>query len=143
MSAAMESSLSDLPKLYEAVSKSIVRVERTGTIDRTTIKTGVIVSTQGHIVVGNGFHLVNGIEPEDVKVHLSDGRTRRGDSRWLVMRMETRRSEDQGRGPVARDRTGNNRGFESRRTLFGDRPFSALRSLILTSHFTNNKWAVP
>ncbi len=71
ISAAMESSLEGLPKLYESVSKSIVRVERTG-----SDVTGVIVSAEGHIVVGgNGFVLVNGIGSDDVKVHLSDGRT--------------------------------------------------------------------
>ena len=43
ISAAMESSLEGLPKLYESVSKSIVRVERTGTWN----VTGVIVSTEG------------------------------------------------------------------------------------------------
>ncbi|QDT45661.1 Serine endoprotease DegS [Gimesia alba] len=70
ISAAMESSLGGLPKLYESVSESIVRVERTG-----SDVTGVIVSTEGHIVVGNGFALVNGIGSNDVKVHLRDGRT--------------------------------------------------------------------
>ncbi len=39
----MESSLEDLPKLYESVSKPIVRIERTGTMN----VTGVIVSTEG------------------------------------------------------------------------------------------------
>ena len=67
ISAAMESFIEGLPKLYESVSKSIVRVERTGTWN----VTGVIVSTEGHIVVGNGFVLVNGIGSDDVKVHLS------------------------------------------------------------------------
>ncbi len=51
ISAAMESSLEGLPKLYESVSKSIVRVETTDDIN----VTGVIVSSDGHIVVGNGF----------------------------------------------------------------------------------------
>jgi S1-C subfamily serine protease len=71
ISAAMESSLEGLPKLYEAVSKSIVRVETT---DRLNV-TGVIVSSDGHILVGNGFAHVNGVGSADVKVHLNDGRT--------------------------------------------------------------------
>ncbi len=70
ISAAMESSLEGLPRLYESVSKSIVRVDRTG-----SDVTGVIVSTEGHIVVGNSFTLVNGLGSDDVKVQLSDGRT--------------------------------------------------------------------
>jgi S1-C subfamily serine protease len=70
ISAAMESSLDGLPKLYESVSKSIVRVERTG-----SDVTGVIVSTEGHIVVGNGFTVMDGTGSDDVKVHLSDGKT--------------------------------------------------------------------
>jgi len=65
ISAAMESSLEGLPKLYESVSKSIVRVE---TADNRNV-TGVIVSSDGQIVVGNGFGW------DDVKVHLRDGRT--------------------------------------------------------------------
>ena len=65
ISAAMESSLEGLPKLYESVSKSIVRVERTDNINAT----GVIVSSEGHILVGHGVGF------DDVKVHLSDGRT--------------------------------------------------------------------
>lgn len=64
ISAAMESSLEGLPKLYESVSKSIVRVETTDNLNAT----GVIVSSDGHIV-GRGFGW------SDVKVHLSDGRT--------------------------------------------------------------------
>ncbi len=71
ISAAMESSLEGLPKLYESVSKSIVRVE---TADNVNV-TGVIVSSDGHIVVGNGFAYVNGCGSIAVKVHLSDGRT--------------------------------------------------------------------
>jgi S1-C subfamily serine protease len=67
----MESSLEGLPKLYESVSKSIVRVE---TKDNKNV-TGVIVSSDGHIVVGHGFAYVNGVGSNDVKVHLSDGRT--------------------------------------------------------------------
>ena len=65
VSVAMESSLEGLPKLYQKVSESIVRIE---TADKVN-KTGVIVSSDGHIVVGNeaGSH--------EVKVHLSDGRT--------------------------------------------------------------------
>lgn len=65
ISAAMESSLEGLPKLYKSVSKSIVRVE---TADNQNV-TGVIVSSDGHIVVGHGGG------DGDVKVHLSDGRT--------------------------------------------------------------------
>ena len=71
ISAAMESSLEGLPKLYKAVSKSIVRVETTDNLN----VTGVIVSSDGHILVGNGFAYVNGVGSIDVKVHLSDGRT--------------------------------------------------------------------
>lgn len=73
ISAAMESSLEGLPKLYDSVSKSIVRVERTGTL---TV-TGVIVSTEGHILVGNGFGSDDSSiwGDRDMKVHLSDGRT--------------------------------------------------------------------
>lgn len=70
ISTAMESSLKSLPKLYESVSKSIVRVEgmdRTKTIALS--ETGVIVSPEGHILVGNGSG------EQDLKVHLSDGRT--------------------------------------------------------------------
>lgn len=73
ISAAMESSLEGLPILYESVSKSIVRVERTGTWN----VTGVVVSTEGHILVGNGF----GSDDSSIwgqtvmKVHLNDGRT--------------------------------------------------------------------
>ncbi len=67
----MESSLEGLPKLYESVSKSIVRVETTSADN----VTGVIVSSDGHIMVGNGFAYVNGVGSNDVKVHLSDGRT--------------------------------------------------------------------
>jgi S1-C subfamily serine protease/beta-lactamase regulating signal transducer with metallopeptidase domain len=65
ISAAMESSLEGLPKLYESVSKSIVRLETTDNISAT----GVIVSSDGHILVGHGVGL------DDVKVHLSNGRT--------------------------------------------------------------------
>lgn len=61
--AAMESSLEGLPKLYESVCKSIVRVETTDNIN----VTGVIVSSDGHILLGGGA--------KDAKVHLSDGRT--------------------------------------------------------------------
>jgi S1-C subfamily serine protease len=73
VSAAMESSLEGLPRLYESVSKSIVRVERTGTLN----VTGVIISTEGHIVVGNGFGSDDSSiwGQTDMKVHLSDGRT--------------------------------------------------------------------
>ncbi len=70
ISTAMESSLESLPKLYESVSKSIVRVEGmdfTKTIALS--ETGVIVSPEGHVLVGNG----SGVK--DLKVHLSDGRT--------------------------------------------------------------------
>ncbi len=70
VSAAMESSLEGLPRLYESVSKSIVRVE--GMDFSKTIalsESGVIVSPEGHILVGNGSG------SEDLKVHLSDGRT--------------------------------------------------------------------
>ncbi len=69
ISAAMEASLEGLPQLYKSVSKSIVRVERQGALSRT----GVIVSPQGHIVVGNGFQWDWG--KKDMKVHLNDGRT--------------------------------------------------------------------
>jgi S1-C subfamily serine protease len=65
ISAAMESSLAGLPKLYESVSKSIVRLETTDNISAT----GVIVSSDGHILAGHG------VGWDDVKVHLSDGRT--------------------------------------------------------------------
>jgi S1-C subfamily serine protease len=71
ISAAMESSLEDLPKLYETVSESIVRVETT---DHFNVA-GVIVSSDGHILVGNGFAYMNGVDSLDAKVHLSDGRT--------------------------------------------------------------------
>jgi S1-C subfamily serine protease len=71
ISVAMESSLEGLPKLYESVSKSIVRVEAA---DNQNV-TGVIVSSDGHILVGNGFAVANGTGSNDVKVHLSDGRT--------------------------------------------------------------------
>lgn len=70
ISTAMESSLESLPKLYESVSKSIVRVEGmdfTKTIALS--ETGVIVSPEGHILVGNS----SGVQ--DLKVHLIDGRT--------------------------------------------------------------------
>ena len=65
ISAAMESSLNGLPKLYESVSKSIVRVE---TLDNENT-TGVIVSSDGHIVMPTGAEAI------DAKIHLSDGRT--------------------------------------------------------------------
>lgn len=71
ISAAMESSLAGLPKLYESVSPSIVRVET----EENENLTGVIVSSDGHLLVGNGFSVVNGSGSIDVKVHLSDGRT--------------------------------------------------------------------
>lgn len=73
ISASMESSLEGLPKLCESVSKSIVRVERTGTLN----VTGVIVSTEGHILVGNGFGSGDSSiwGQTDMKVHLNDGRT--------------------------------------------------------------------
>jgi S1-C subfamily serine protease len=73
ISAAMESFIEGLPKLYESVSKSIVRVERTGTWN----VTGVIVSTEGHILVGNGFGSDDSSiwGQTDMKVHLNDGRT--------------------------------------------------------------------
>ncbi len=71
IAAAMESSLEGLPRLCESVSKSIVRVETTDNDS----STGVIVSSDGHILVGNGFGAVNGSESIEVKVHLSDGRT--------------------------------------------------------------------
>ena len=58
ISAAMESSLEDLPKLYETVSESIVRVETT---DHFNVA-GVIVSSDGHILVGNGFAYMNGVD---------------------------------------------------------------------------------
>lgn len=70
IAAAMESSLESLPKLYESVSKSIVRVEGmnfTKTISSS--ETGVIVSPEGHVLVGNGSVV------QDLRVHLSDGRT--------------------------------------------------------------------
>ena len=62
----MDSSLEGLPKLYESVSRSIVRIETTDNIN----VTGVIVSSDGDILVGNSIGL-----NDDVKVHLSDGRT--------------------------------------------------------------------
>ncbi len=65
ISAAMESSLEGLPRLYQLVSKSIVRVE---TPDNEST-TGVIVSPDGYILVGGGVGSI------DAKVHLSDGRT--------------------------------------------------------------------
>ncbi len=70
ISAAMESSLESLPKLYESISKSIVRVEGmdiTNTISSS--ESGVIVSPEGHVLVGNGSAV------QDLRVHLSDGRT--------------------------------------------------------------------
>ena len=70
VSAAMESSLEGLPRLYESVSKSIVRVE--GMDFSKTIalsESGVIISPEGHILVGDGSG------SEDLRVHLSDGRT--------------------------------------------------------------------
>ncbi len=66
ISAAMESSLEGLPKLYESVSKSVVRVE---TKDNYNF-TGVIVSSDGHILMR---HCVRA--NDNVKVHLRDGRT--------------------------------------------------------------------
>lgn len=73
ISAAMESCLERLPELYQTASKSIVRVERTDTFH----VTGVIVSTDGHILVGNGFASDDATiwGDSDMKVHLSDGRT--------------------------------------------------------------------
>ncbi|QDT92485.1 trypsin-like peptidase domain-containing protein [Gimesia algae] len=71
ISAAMESSLAGLPKLYASVSPSVVRVET----EQNNNLTGVIVSSDGHLLVGNGFSVVNGSGSIDVKVHLSDGRT--------------------------------------------------------------------
>lgn len=72
ISAAMESSLDDLPKLYDSVSNSIVRVERTNTLN----VTGVIVSSEGHILVdGFGADDSSIWGDRDMKVHLSDGRT--------------------------------------------------------------------
>jgi S1-C subfamily serine protease len=68
---AMESSLEGLPKLCKSASKSIVRVET----ENNQNLTGVIVSSDGHLVVGNGFGEVNGSGSIDVNVHLSDGRT--------------------------------------------------------------------
>ncbi|QDV22227.1 Putative serine protease HtrA [Aureliella helgolandensis] len=65
VSVAMESSLEGLPKLYQKVSESIVRIE---TADKVN-KTGVIVSSDGHIVVRGGAR------SDEVKVHLIDGRT--------------------------------------------------------------------
>jgi Trypsin-like peptidase domain len=68
ISAAMESSLEGLPKLYESVSKSVVRVESKDNY----IFTGVIVSAEGHIVMAGGG------SSEDAKIHkiqLCDGRT--------------------------------------------------------------------
>ena len=67
ISAAMESSLEGLPKLYQSVSKSIVRVETD-----TGSSTGVIVSSDGIIVMAGG---VNSEDAKTHKVHLSDGRT--------------------------------------------------------------------
>ncbi|MCA9094039.1 MAG: trypsin-like peptidase domain-containing protein [Planctomycetaceae bacterium] len=66
ISAAMESSLDALPKIYDSVSRSIVRVETPENIN----VTGVIVSSEGHVLVGNGTPGLTGL-----KVHLSDGRT--------------------------------------------------------------------
>lgn len=71
ISAAMEASVAGLPQLYASVSRSIVRVET----EKNDNLTGVIVSTDGHLLVGNGFSVVNGSGSIDVKVHLSDGRT--------------------------------------------------------------------
>jgi S1-C subfamily serine protease len=65
ISAAMESSLERLPKLYESVSKSVVRVE---TKDNNF--TGVIVSSDGHILMRPCVSA-----NDNAKVHLSDGRT--------------------------------------------------------------------
>lgn len=74
ISAAMESSLGGLSKLYESVSKSIVRVERTGTLN----VTGAILSSEGHILVGDARYGSDDSSiwgDRDMKVHLSDGRT--------------------------------------------------------------------
>ncbi|QDU49311.1 trypsin-like peptidase domain-containing protein [Gimesia panareensis] len=70
ISAGMEASVAGLPQLYASVSRSIVRVET----EKNDNRTGVIVSTDGHLLVGNGFGVVNGSGSIDVKVHLSDGR---------------------------------------------------------------------
>lgn len=73
IAVAMQSSLGSLPRIYESVSKSIVRVQRTGTLN----KTGVIVSPEGHILVGDGFGSddVSIWGETEMTVHLSDGRT--------------------------------------------------------------------
>ena len=66
ITAAMESSVECLPKLYESVSKSIVRVETTDDIN----VTGVIVSSHGHILMWASVKA-----NDNAKAHLSDGRT--------------------------------------------------------------------
>ncbi|QEG02613.1 Periplasmic pH-dependent serine endoprotease DegQ precursor [Stieleria maiorica] len=73
--AAVESFLPELPRLYDTVKNSIVRVEKTDSTDGPMVSTGVIVSPDGHVLVGNGFAMVNGLESNEVKIHLSDGRT--------------------------------------------------------------------
>ena len=78
IAAAMESSLESLPKLYESVSKSIVRVEgKDFTKTISSSETGVIVSPEGHVLVGNGSVV------QDLRVHLSDGKKRGDCPRYL------------------------------------------------------------
>jgi hypothetical protein len=78
IAAAMESSLESLPKLYESLSKSIVRVEgKDFTKTISSSETGVIVSPEGHVLVGNGSVV------QDLRVHLSDGK-KRGDCPWYL-----------------------------------------------------------
>ncbi len=70
IAAAMESQLKHLPKLYESVSKSIVRIESPNNRN----STGVIVSSDGHILC-SGVSGFNDDGPNILQVHLSDGRT--------------------------------------------------------------------
>ncbi|WDQ18422.1 trypsin-like peptidase domain-containing protein [Rhodopirellula sp. P2] len=66
----MQSSMAGLPELYRSTSRSIVRMEADGDNDCT----GVIVSADGHILLGDVPGPVF-TDATDAKVHLSDGRT--------------------------------------------------------------------
>ncbi|WP_161604813.1 trypsin-like peptidase domain-containing protein [Roseiconus nitratireducens] len=68
--AEMQLSLRVLPEVYRSTSRSIVRME----VDANDSCTGVIVSADGHILVGNGLAGLF-TDMTDAKVHLSDGRT--------------------------------------------------------------------
>lgn len=66
----VQSSLAGLPELYRSISRSIVRME----VDADDSCTGVIVSTDGHVLVGNGLAGLF-TDVTNATVHLSDGRT--------------------------------------------------------------------